>query len=377
MTVLLAGAFGQRNPGDDALLRAFAGALDRHELLVTARSGARTADLAGCEPVDASDPAAIARALARADALVVAGGTVFKVLHPSCGRPAISLLRRASALTAAARATGRRVAMVGVGAGALPTRVSRSLARSLVARADLLVLRDEESAALLAGIGAPAPFRVAADPAWVLLDAPPPAATERDDVALVALSHLAVGPRAVPRLAASLEPIARLGLRVVLQPWQVGGRVDDLDLARAVRRELGAAAELGVPPADLAEAREQAQRARVVLGLRHHALLAAAAAGTPFVASAHEPKLTGVARRLGQAAVPHDAPAMVIAAALHDALQRSPATPAAIRAQIALAQQSFDLLELVLRDGEEPVPPADAMALSPAPWERERVEAGA
>ena len=43
------------------------------------------------------------------------------------------------------------------------------LARSIVRAADLLILRDEESAVHLAEFGAPTPVRVGADPAWTLL----------------------------------------------------------------------------------------------------------------------------------------------------------------------------------------------------------------
>ena len=105
---------------------------------------------------------------AGADAVVVGGGTVFKTLHRSTGRRPNSLLRNACLLAAAAKASGKQVALVGVGAGDLRGRQARALARWLVRRVDLLVLRDEESASALAGVGAPAPFWIGADPAWAL-----------------------------------------------------------------------------------------------------------------------------------------------------------------------------------------------------------------
>src|SRR5689334_15401630 len=153
-SAVLAGAFGQRNPGDDALLKAFANALDGWELTATAAFGAPESALAGCEPVRSDDAVAVARAVARADAVVFAGGTVFKALGPQCGRPPLSLLRRALAVATAVSAIGRPLAMVGVGAGALPTPGARALARQLVNRADLLVLRDDESAEVLTAAGA-------------------------------------------------------------------------------------------------------------------------------------------------------------------------------------------------------------------------------
>ena len=58
--------------------------------------------------------------------------------------------------------------MIGVGADDLRGRQAQVIARWLVRHADLLVLRDEESAAALAVAGAPKPFWIGADPAWLL-----------------------------------------------------------------------------------------------------------------------------------------------------------------------------------------------------------------
>jgi polysaccharide pyruvyl transferase WcaK-like protein len=373
-SALLAGAFGQRNPGDDALLQAFARSLDGWELVATAAPGAPEAALAGCEPVRADDPVAVARAVGRADAVVFAGGTVFKALGPECGRPPLSLLRRALAMAAGANALGRPLAMVGVGAGALPTAAARTLARRLVHRADLLVLRDDESAAALTDAGAPTPFRVGSDPAWTLFEDAPlddaPAARPRGTGVLVVLSHHAGGPRLAARLAEGLAPVVAAGVPLILQPFQVGTRgEDDLELGRAVRDRLGGAPELIVPPADLHEARDVARSVGAVVALRFHGAIAAAAAGTPFVAYAHERKLEAVGRRLRQPVVDAGLPAAAIGAAALAALDGPPPAAAAIKAEVARAEEGFRLLELVLTRGRgRPADDVSGLPLAPKPW---------
>jgi polysaccharide pyruvyl transferase WcaK-like protein len=373
-SAILAGAFGQRNAGDDARLQAFARALDGWDLVATVAPGTPESVLAGCTPVSADDPVAVARAVAAADAVVLAGGTLFKTLPSSGGRPPLSLLRRALAMAAGATALGRPVAMVGVGAGALPTAPARTLARRLIHRADLLVLRDDESAAVLTGAGAPAPFRVGADPAWTLFeDAPlPPAdapAGRREGI-LVALSHHAGGPRLAGRLAQALAPVVAEGVPLVLQPFQVGVRgADDLELAHAVRVRLGGVPELIVPPADLQEARDLARSFGAVVALRFHAAIAAAAAGTPFVAYAHEPKLAAVGRRLRQPVVDPAAPAETLGAAALAALDGPPPAAAAIKAEVARAEEGFRLLQLVLTRGRgRPADDVSGLPLVPEPW---------
>jgi polysaccharide pyruvyl transferase WcaK-like protein len=377
-SAILAGAFGQRNPGDDALLQAFASALDGWDLTATAAAGASDAALAGCEPVRADDPMAVARAVARADAVVFAGGTVFKALGPACGRPPQSLLRRALAMATGATALGRPLAMVGVGAGALPTPAARNLARRLVHRADLLVLRDDESAGVLSAAGAPAPFRVGADAAWTLfMDAPlnghPPAPQRRGDGVLAILSHHAGGPRLGARLAEGLAPVLAAGVPLVLMPFQLGGAggtgSDDLELGREVRERLGDVPELVVPPATLQEARDIARGFGAVVALRFHGAIAAAAAGTPFVAYAHEPKLAAIARRLRQPVVAPVAPAPALGEAALAALDGPPASAPAVKAEVARAEEGFRLLHLVLTRGRgRPADDVSGLPLAPEPW---------
>src|SRR5947209_8147022 len=197
--VLPAGAFGQRNPGDDALLSAFAAALPGWELVTPADNPAAI----HCgDPVTAVPkvPRHVATALLSSDAVVFGGGTVFKLLGAASGRHPLELLLRGLTLARAARALGRPVALVGVGAGALGDRRARTLARRLATSADMLVVRDAESADILADVGVPVPIRVGADAAWSLLAGPGPVTgpLPRRSRVVLTLSQHAGGLAAVP-----------------------------------------------------------------------------------------------------------------------------------------------------------------------------------
>jgi polysaccharide pyruvyl transferase WcaK-like protein len=368
-TALLAGAFGQRNPGDEALLDAFIEALPDWDVVATAAVPPHGRDT---ETVPSDDPARVARAVTRADAVVFAGGTVFKELSPRTRRPPLDLRQKGAALAYGARALGKRLAMVGVGAAPIRPGRGHRLVRRLINAADLLVLRDEESADVLAGIGAPTPFRIGADAAWTLVDRSPPL-DQLGDRVIVALSSESGNGYVADELAAALVPLLAAGYPVALQPWQVGGpvRPDDLDMARALAARLGGTAEILLPPADLADAVDVFASARLVLGLRFHALIAAAAAGRPFVAYAHEPKLAGAARRLAQTAVSpsHDGEELG-AVLLRAAENPMPPSLSAVRAEIARAEESMRLLRLVLSDGQAGEPESiGTLPLQPVEWE--------
>jgi polysaccharide pyruvyl transferase WcaK-like protein len=364
--VFLAGAFGQGNPGDEALLAAFHRALPGHLPVAASSDPAGTIAAHGVEAVRRDDIARVAHAIARSDAVVVAGGTVFKALHPSSGRPALALLRQAAALAAVTKALRKPLALVGVGADTLYGRAARRLARAIVHAADLLVLRDDESAAELAAIGAPTPIRVGADAAWTLLPDPPPPTSsgpttsfERGRPVVVALSHLAGGRDVGERLAEGLRPLVATGLPVRLDPWQPSG---DAELAAEVATRLGGVAELAAPPTDLLAARDSIVGARLVIAQRFHSLLAAASAGVQAVAVAHEPKLAGLARRLGQPEVAPGAP-------FAGALDAAPPAREAVRRERALAEEGFRLLRVLLARGRsEEAAEIDGLALRPEEW---------
>jgi len=408
-SVLLAGAFGQRNPGDDALLDAFVRELPGWSCVATSCEPARTAARHGVAAVQSRAPRQVAGALRHADGLVLAGGTVFKTLPEGGARHPHALLRNAVALAAAARLLGRRVALVGVGAGRLGDPGARRLARLLVRCADLLVLRDEESAETLAAAGAPTPFRVGADAAWPLVGAPAalPPRPRRDGAIVVAVGRhggeaalagrlakaLAAVSAAAPAVPATADGAGRsadgagpsggaVGAAapplVRVQPWQVGDGGEDavgLDdeshahlLATALRRR-SLPVEVVPPPATLLDARDLVAGARLVVATRFHATVAAAAAGVPFLAVAHEQKLAGLARRLGQPAVPADAPTPVLAAALTEALSRPPAARAAVERQLDAARDGFRLLRLLLtRGAADEGDDVGALPLAPAGW---------
>ena len=346
--VLLVGAFGQGNPGDQALLQAFRWALDGWPLaVVTHDAGGRDPDDHAVSPT--SIPAVI-RAVAASETVVLAGGTIFKTLHPSAQRPRLDLLLRAAALTGGARALGRRVAMVGVGVGCLDGAAARRLARIVARQATLLVLRDERSAEALAASGTPGPLRVGSDPAWAVIDGEAwpasPTGREAEDIGLV-VNHEADVPE--DTVVSALAPFAAAGRRIIVMPWQSGpfGRGEQ-QAAERIARRLGAHANAVAPPLDLSEAAVALRGCAAVLTQRFHAMHAAAAAGIPIVAVDHEAKMGSLARRLGQDTVSRLAPANVVHAAVARAIGGAPPAEDAVRAEIARAEDGFRLLRLLL-----------------------------
>jgi polysaccharide pyruvyl transferase WcaK-like protein len=232
----------------------------------------------------------------------------------------------------------------------------------MVPRADLVVLRDEESASVLTDAGVEPPFRIGSDPTWVLFDPPHDDSRRPRDgrTITVALSHLAADREATDTLTEVLRPMVD-EWSIRLQPWQHGANDLDRRLADELRLRLGRV-EIIDPPEDLHAAAATFADDDLVIGMRFHALVAAAAAGSRFVAISHEPKLAGLARRMSQAAVPGHATAEVMRGTIEWALANEPPSAAAVRNEIANASHAFDLLELLL-DGDSFARPDELAAL--------------
>ena len=372
-TALLAGAFGQGNLGDDTLLRAFVGALPDWHLTVTTHNPAEAAAL-GCEPVRTNRPEAVGRAAAKADAIVVGGGTIFKTMHPQAGRRPHALLANVAALGATSALRGRPLALVGVGASDLTDWRSRALARFIVRRCDLLVLRDEESTDALTRAGAHGPFRVGADPAWTLLR-PLEARPSHDSSVLVVPSTYAVAADGwdgmVRRVTDTVGHLLDAGLRVHLQVWQrptPATPIDDERIVRALRHRFGRSLVVLPTPSSLADAVRVMADMGTVVSFRLHALIAAAAAGVPTVAVAHEAKLGALARRLEQRVAPVDfEPADLAKLVLLQLASPAPG-PAMVKEQIDLADEGFRLLRVLLSGGHsDESDRLGALPLTPAP----------
>jgi polysaccharide pyruvyl transferase WcaK-like protein len=269
----------------------------------------------------------------------------------------------------------RPVAMVGVGAGHLEDWRAQALTRFAVRHADMLILRDEESAAEMARANAPGPFRVGADPAWTLLDPPDEARAAPDQSVRVVPSVMATGTggwtRMVDRITETLRQLLSAGIAVQLQAWHratdpsVG---DDCAIIDAVVGRLGPSVEVVPTPESLGAAVESMVGVGAVLTSRFHALIAAAAAGVPSVAVAHEAKLAALARRLDQRTAPVDFEPTVLATEVAGALGSPGPAPAVIKEQIEQADEGFRLLRVLLAGGRsDEADSLGALPLAPSP----------
>jgi polysaccharide pyruvyl transferase CsaB len=270
----------------------------------------------GVEAVSWTDWAAILDAVRRADLVLQGGGGLFFDYFPF--DPAHLLAPEARELTHhasiayVARLLGKPLMLYACGVGPLRTAASRRAVAGICEDADRITVRDEESMALLADIGVPhGRVAVTADPAFHVEFAGPPDVDGLfgERVGRQGRPLFVVCPRAwsigadedvwIPKMAAAVGAFVRAhDARLALVPFHAA--VDDPIVDR-LAAETGLGDAVRVLPGGLPYPQVAAwiRAADLVVGMRLHSIIFAAAATVPAVAVVYDPKVRNLARSLG------------------------------------------------------------------------------
>ena len=313
-TVLIAGYFGKRNAGDEAILGGMLaelrGVRDDLRFQVVSWDPESTRRLHGVEAIPWTDVPGLIDAVREASLVIVGGGGLF---HDYWGvEPGSMLTSRQAGIAqyggpiVLARLLGVPSMLYAVGVGPLRTPEGRQLTRELFDAADAATVRDAPSRELLAELGCSVEaIEVVPDPAFHLpRGAADPAIAGvlqgmQRPILGVALRHWAMG--AVPadwqsQVAAALDGhLAEKGGTALFVPLQDGESEveDDVRLSRAVmtRMERGGQAALTPDGLDPLQRFHLLEGCDAVLGMRLHAVIAALRGAVPVVGLAYDPKV--------------------------------------------------------------------------------------
>ncbi len=376
-TVVLAGYYGFGNTGDEAILTSILAGLRRRVpgtlFVVVSGDPEATRRQHGVEAIDWRHLPALSTSVTKSDAVLVGGGGLFQdywgldvktLLTPRHGE--IAFYAGPVVLAALAR---KPALLYGLGFGPLSSPQARRYARAVADAAVHVSVRDEASRELLLETGVPeARVHLSADPAFALEmaeNAPTPAdlcraagVEPRGPILGVALRPWSIGveqaaweKEIVLALDGFLERTNGTILFVPFEksPWT---EKDDFEqasrLAAALPRQ-GRAAVVGFD--ENRQPREMAALLAgcdLVLGMRLHSLVFAAAGGVPAVGLAYDPKVTALLARLGGPAalsLPKATSRGILDALTHALVERaviSERLRAAAAEQKALAEDDLD-----------------------------------
>ncbi|HEY9723024.1 MAG TPA: polysaccharide pyruvyl transferase CsaB [Oscillatoriaceae cyanobacterium] len=313
LRIVLSGYYGYNNLGDEAILAALVQQLRAlapdAELLALSGNPADTRARLGIEAVNRLDVPAIWRTLRRSDLFVSGGGSL---LQDVTGLGSVPYYL---GLVGLAQFLGVRTMVLGQGVGPLNLPTSRMLVGSTLRRVDAVTVRDQSSRELLARCGVPIDrVGLTADPVLAM----EPASPERVE-ALRARLGLLDGQ---PTIAVAIRPwhtwferqlkafsavlaqhAAAWNAQILLLPFH---RPDDELLAGELRNCLETRPDAHRPHVVTLEEPVEPElmlglisRVDLMIGMRLHALIMAAAVAVPALALVYDPKVEAFADRAG------------------------------------------------------------------------------
>lgn len=303
--VLVAGWVGSKNLGDELILRALIAKLRRLDAEPVAISIDPDATRAEhhVDAIGHRDLRAQFAAAGSSAGMVFGGGGLLQDETSRFNLP-FHLSR-----VALARSRGLPVALFGMGAGPIRTRLGRTLTTRALDRDHVFgTVRDADSADVLAGLGLARPV-VAADP---VLSLSGPSADPVDEIAVCLRPWHGGGippveqtwrkgldnewfPRA---MAAALDEAAgRTGLGVRLVALQAGR---DTEMQRLVAEHMTVEPTMVTP--SLETVLDEVGRCRIAVSLRYHGAIVATLAHRPSVVVGYSDKVLSLANELGPAA---------------------------------------------------------------------------
>lgn len=311
--VILSGYYGYNNLGDEAILTAIVQQLRALEpgLGIVALSGdpAKTSRALGVESIHRLDMPGIMQALRRASLFISGGGSL---LQDVTGLGSVPYYL---GLVKMAQLFGVRTMFLGQGIGPLNLPTSRWMVGQVARQLDAIAVRDQGSRELLASCGVPLDrIALTADPVLAL----DPAPAERVDAIWQGLGlepgkpviAVAIRPwsdwfeRQLKAFSAVLaQQATSWGAQILLLPFH---RPDDEALNAELRYCLETRPEEHRPHVvELEEALKPDEmigllsRIDLLVGMRLHALIMAAASAVPSVGLVYDPKVRAFAELAG------------------------------------------------------------------------------
>jgi polysaccharide pyruvyl transferase CsaB len=289
---LLSGYYGFGNLGDEMLLGVIAGRLrERYpaaHIEVLSETPDQTARDFQIEATPRMELSGVKHAIERADIVLSGGGGLLQN-----ATSLKSLLYYAGIVRAAIRA-GRKTMVFAQSIGPLDF-IGRQTVRECCKGLHAATVRDERSRVLLETLVEGTAVERSADPVF-LIDSPDPRAAvdalgpAADPLVVVCVRKTAAFADGAGKIAAAVDQLAQLGARVVFLP--IGG-IADAEASTEILRRCRCAPML-LPLDGRATAAGVIARARLVIGVRLHALILAIRFGVPFLAIPYDPKVSAL-----------------------------------------------------------------------------------
>ena len=310
--IVISGYYGFNNAGDEALLTAILASLravePKADITVISGNPGNTIAKHQVKSLYRFAAVRLLRAIGEADLVISGGGSLLQDVTSMR-----SLLYYLS-IIAAAKWKGRKVMLFAQGIGPIRNRFMRVLTRMVVNKADLITVRDRDSAEELERMGVSAvKVDVTADP--VLMLNPESRVAGKTILKEAGLDpykpiigvSVRVWPdnqRCLKQLAAALGTLSeKYNAQIAILPLQVSMDLKDSQLLQSYLPDIRNKVALLQGDYSTEEFLSIIGSLRLLIGMRLHALIFAAVMKVPLMAISYDPKVDSFLKAIGAQAV--------------------------------------------------------------------------
>lgn len=297
--VVLSGYYGFNNIGDEAVLAAIIQALQREipqvEISVLSHDPPNTEKLYGVQGVNRWRLKEIVSAIKRTDIFISGGGSLLQDVTGS--KSIIYYL----ALILLAEIFRKPVLIYAQGIGPVKRSWARRFMALVLNRVTMITVRDELSGKDLAAMGVEKPpILVTVDPV-LGLSGFPKSPSRKDEINKQEMT-VGISLRSWPGLdlgevAILADYLVNQGFKVIFLPFHFP---EDVTTCQKARDLMTGKSDLIQENLTVHEMIKALSRIDLVIGMRLHALIMAAAQGIPFVAISYDPKVERFTKQMGQ-----------------------------------------------------------------------------
>ena len=310
--IVISGYYGFNNAGDEALLTAMLAALravePKADITVISGNPGNTIVKHQVKSLYRFAAVRLLRAIGEADLVISGGGSLLQDVTSKRS------LAYYLSVIAAAKWKRKKVMLFAQGIGPIRSRFMRMLTRLVVSKADVITVRDQDSAEELARMGVPASkVEVTADP--VLMLNPESKVAGKTILAEAGLDPfkpiIGVSVREWPdnqrclkQLAAALGNLSeKHNAQIAILPLQVSKDLKDSQLLQSYLPKMRNKVVLLQGDYSTEEFLSIIGSFRLLIGMRLHALIFAAVMKAPLMAVSYDPKVDSFLKAIGTESV--------------------------------------------------------------------------
>ncbi len=290
MRLFLLGFYGYDNIGDEALLAAILGALDRaddYSFKVLSYNAKKTEQTHGVQAVSRGKNFGIVRHIVDSDAIVVGGGSILQDITSS------KSLFYYSGILLLSKVLKKQIYLLGNGFGPITKRHNRWFLKRFIPHIDGVVARDQASYEAYRTYGCKRLFNgVDCVFGLDLAEFKTHNSASQEPYVAIALRPWRGIERVMTALQRLIPQLNAMGYKVKLVPMKAP---DDVAQMRALCQIGDATTMVKNNLQDIVQAIDGA---RLLIGMRLHALILAAVLATPSVAISYDPKIESFMQQL-------------------------------------------------------------------------------